>query len=121
MNKLTAALLASVMVLLCPIAPAHADDPVEAVEENASAAVFLAMHDDLERCFANANGNAYVMVEALLDARGRVRRVEATGDGRAGLGTRRCVERRVARARFPVPRGGGTSRVRTSFVFGLDD
>jgi hypothetical protein len=118
MNKLVCALLVSVMVLVCPIAGARAEP---SVEENAAAAVFRAMHDDLERCFANANGNAYVMVEALLDARGRVRRVEATGDARAGLATRRCVERRVARAQFPAPRGGGTSRVRTSFLFRLDD
>ena len=114
MKTFLCALLAGVMVLLCPMGPAFADS---IGEEGASAAVFGAMHGDLERCFAGTNGNAFVMVEALVDDRGRVRRVEATGDARAGLATRRCVERRVARALFPVPRGGGTSRVRTSFVF----
>jgi hypothetical protein len=115
MKMLVYALLAGVLVLLCPIATARAD---AMTEENAAAAVvFRAMERDVERCFAPVGSNAFMMVEALLDDRGRVRRVETTGDGRAGLATRKCVERRVARALFPLPRGGGTSRVRTSFVF----
>ena len=114
MKTLLCALLAGGMVLLCPTSQAFADMNEDEV---ASSAVFRAMHGDLERCFARTTGNAFVMVEALLDDRGRVRRVETTGDARASLATRRCVERRVARALFPVPRGGGTSRVRTSFVF----
>jgi hypothetical protein len=117
MKMLVCALLAGVMVLLCPISDARADGTAE---ENAAAAVFRTMERDVERCFAQVNGNAFVMVEALLDDRGRVRRVETTGDARAGLATRRCVERRVARALFPMPRGGGTSRVRTSFAFARD-
>lgn len=116
MKMLFRALLAGVMVVLCPITPAHAD-PLAPVEENAFAVVFRTMHDDIERCFAQVSGNAFVMVEALVDAHGHVRQVEVTGDARAALPTRRCVERRVARALFPMPRGGGTSRVRTSFVF----
>lgn len=113
MKMFLCALLAGVMALVCPIV-ASADS---SSEESAAAAVFGAMHDDLERCFIRTNGNAFVLVEALVDDRGRVRRVEATGDARADLAARRCVERRVARALFPAPRGGGTSRVRTSFVF----
>lgn len=119
MKMLVCALLAGVMVLLCPIVPAYAD---QRAEENAATTVFRAMHDDLERCFTRTrvNGNAFVMVEALVDARGRVRRVAVTGDARASPATRGCVERRVARAVFPMPIGGGTSRVRTSFAFALE-
>lgn len=116
MKMLFCALLAGVMLVL-PVDAAHAEPLAAPVEENAFNAVFRTMHDDIERCFARVNGNAFVMVEALVDARGHVRQVEVTGDGRAGLPTRRCVERRVARALFPMPRGGGTARVRTSFVF----
>src|SRR5262245_49239446 len=106
MKVFLCALLASVMALLCSTDPVFADS---SADELAAAAVFRTMHDDLERCFERTNGNAFVMVEAFVDDRGRVRRVEATGDARAGVATRRCVERRVARALFPVPRGGGTS------------
>ncbi len=109
--------LAGVMVLLCPNGPARADSPAEA---SAAAAVFRTMHDDLERCFVGTNENAYVRVEALVDERGRVRRVEATGNARATPATRRCIGRRVMRAVFPAPRGGGTSRVRTSLVYAVD-
>lgn len=115
MNKkvlFVGALLAGVVVLVCPAASADAT-----IDENAAATVFRAMERDVERCFARIDGNAFVMVEALVDDRGRVRRVESTGDARVDVTTRRCVERRVARAVFAVPRGGGTSRVRTSFAF----
>jgi hypothetical protein len=114
---LAGALLAGAMVSACPLPPAHADSTTEA---NAAAAVFRAMENDVERCFARTKGNVFVLVEALLDDRGRVRRVEATGDARADVATRRCVERRVARATFPVPHGGGTSRVRTSFFLAFE-
>jgi hypothetical protein len=110
-------LLAGVVVLLCPTARAFADT---GQEESAAAAVLRAMHDDLERCFGRVNGIAFVIVEALVDEGGRVRRVEATGDRRAGLTTRRCIERRVARAVFPAPHGGGTSRLRTSLLFAFE-
>lgn len=111
------ALLAGVMVLLCPISDARADWTANEADQNAAAAVFRAMERDVERCFAHVNGSAFVMVEAVVDGRGRVRRVESTGDRRADVAARQCVERRVARALFPFPRGGGTSRVRTSFAF----
>src|SRR5687768_5219081 len=114
MKMFVCAPLAGVMVLFCPMPSARAEP---SVEENAAAIVFRAMENDLQRCFVGVTGNAFVMVDALVDPRGRVRRVEATGDLRVGPTTRRCVERRVARALFPVPPGGGTSRVRTSFVF----
>lgn len=117
MKILVCALLVSAMAFLCPLRSAHAEPSAEA---NAASAVFRAMEADLERCFAGVRGNAFLMVEALVDDRGRVRRVEASGDGRAGVATRRCVERRVARAVFPSPRGGGTSRVRTTFVLSFD-
>lgn len=116
MKMIVCALLAGVMVLLRPIA-ARADSTSE---ENAAAVVFRAMERDLERCFAGVNGNAFIAVEAFVDPGGRVRRVETRGDARASPAVRRCVERRVARALFPTPRGGGTSRVRTSLVFAFD-
>lgn len=110
-------LLGSVMVLLCPISDARADWTANEAEQNAAAAVFRTMERDVERCFARIDGNAFVMIEAVVDERGRVRRVESSGDARVDRTTRGCVERRVARALFPRPRGGGTSRVRTSFAF----
>lgn len=117
MKMLVCAVLAGVMVILCPLGAARADSTIE---ENAAAVVFRAMQGDIERCFARVSGNAFMRVEAVLDSGGRVRRVETTGDARASPFARRCVERRVARALFPAPRGGGTSRVRTSFVFALE-
>lgn len=114
------ALIVGAMVVLRPL-DARAD-PVLAVdvEANAVSAVFRAMHDDLERCFARVRGNAYLIVEAVVDGRGHVRRVETAGDAHADPSTRRCVERRVARAVFPPPRGGGTSRIRTSLALAID-
>ena len=117
MKMFVYALLAGAIAFLCPPGDAHAES---SGDENAAAAVFRAMERDVERCFAGVQGNAFIMVEALVDERGLVRRVETTGDARASPATRRCVERRVARARFSVPRGGGTSRVRTSYVFTLE-
>ena len=111
------ALLASVVVPLCSISDARAEWTANEAEQNAAAAVFRTMERDVERCFARVDGNAFMMVEAVVDHRGRVRRVETSGDARVDPMTRRCVERRVARALFPLPRGGGSSRVRTSFVF----
>ena len=119
MKMFVCALLAGAMVVLCLSTPAHAE-PSAPEEENAAAVVFRSMENDLERCFAGVPGNAFVRVEALVDPRGRVRRVEATGDARVGPTTRRCIERRVARAVFPPAPGGGTSRVRTSFAFAIE-
>lgn len=120
MKMFVCALLAGAMVLFCPLTSAHAESSAQHEDENAAAIVFRTMENDLQRCFVGINGNAFVLVDALVDPRGRVRRVEATGDARVGPATRRCVERRVARALFPAPRGGGLSRVRTSFVFALE-
>ena len=117
MKMFVCALLVGAMVLLCH-APAARAEP--SVAENAAAAVFRSMENDLERCFTGVAGNAYVRVEAVVDDGGRVRRVETTGDARVGPTTRRCIERRVARARFPAAIGGGSSRVRTSFVFVIE-
>ena len=110
-------LLAGVMVLVCPISDARADWTASEADQNAAAAVFRAMERDVERCFGHMAGNAFMMVEAVVDDRGRVRRVESSGDARVDHATKRCVERRVSRALFPLPYGGGTSRVRTSFAF----
>ena len=111
------ALFANVMVLVCPISAARADWTANEADQNAAAAVFRTMERDVERCFARIDGNAFIMIDAVVDDRGRVRRVESSGDARVGPTTRRCVERRVARAVFPLPRGGGSSHVRTSFAF----
>ena len=117
MNTFVYALFAGAFAFLCPMSAALAESTAD---ENAAAAIFRAMEHDIERCFAGLHRSAFVLVEALVDDGGHVRRVETSGDARASPATRRCVERRVGRARFPVPLGGGTSRVRTAYMFTLE-
>lgn len=102
MKMFVYALLAGAMPFLCPIGSARADS---VVEENAASAVFRAMRDDLERCFVSVTGNAFVMVEAVLDDRGRVRRASASGSSIrrwsvSGAGTRRTKTTAVSPSGF---------------------
>jgi hypothetical protein len=102
-----------------PITSAAPD--LHARVEREAAAVFRAMHDDFLRCFARARppDHAYLVLDVLVGPGGDVRDVETTGGARVG-GATACIARRVARASFPTPHGGGTSRIRVALAFGFE-
>ncbi len=93
--------------------------------ERDAAEVFRAMHADLLACFTRApvllpDATAHVVVDVLVGPDGSVRDVTTAPGARASVAATRCIERRIARATFAPPRGGGTSRVRVPFAFSFE-
>jgi hypothetical protein len=104
-----------------PLAPSRRHDiDHHAQAERDAATVFRAMNHDLLRCFARPASHAFVEVDVLVGPQGDVRDVEATGGALAGRTAMACLTRRIARATFPPPRGGGTARVRVPFAFAVE-
>jgi hypothetical protein len=100
--------------------PSDTPDHTARAEANANA-VFAAMHDDLLGCYtkrlrAAPKAHASIAVELVVAADGQVQRVESTGGALLGRAALACVVRRIERARFEPPNGGGTLRVQTIFT-----
>src|SRR5688572_12016203 len=118
-----------------PVAPASPASVVATARERApaietnetrlereAAAVFRAMQKDLLGCFARAaaGAHAFITVSVVLGDDGIARDVATTGGARVGRAAMTCVERRVAQARFPAPRAGGTARLSVPFAFSYE-
>jgi hypothetical protein len=93
--------------------------------EHDAADVFRAMHGDLLACITRApalprDATADVVVDVLVAPDGSVRDVATTGGARVGTGAIACMQRRIARASFAPPRGGGTSRIQVPFAFSFE-
>jgi len=78
--------------------------------------VFASLHDDLLACYrarvaVDPNAHAFLTVDIILEANGKVRDVETTGGAHLGDKGLACIVRRIKAASFePIP-GGGTRRV----------
>lgn len=93
--------------------------------ERDAAEVFRGMHRDLLACIMRspprrADATAYMTVDVLVGSEGGVRDVATTGGARLGRPAVRCMERRIARATFPPPHGGGTARIQVPFAFSFE-
>ncbi len=82
--------------------------------------VLEAMHDDLLACYkkrvaVNPNAHGFITVDIVIDQDGRVRNVETTGGAVLGDGTMGCIVKRIRRAEFDPPHGGGTLRIHVPF------
>jgi hypothetical protein len=110
---------AAMLVVPPPDTPARAPEPdLHARVERDAGDVFRSMHGDLLRCFARAppGAHAFVTIDVLVGSDGEVRDVATTGGALVG-GATTCIARRVAKASFPPPRGGGTARIRVPLEF----
>ncbi len=97
--------------------PARAPEPDYHAAAVADAdRVMASMRDDLLACYekrlaTNPQARAFVMLDIVLQADGRVRRVDATGGGMLGDAALTCMTSRVTRASFAPVHGGGTLRL----------
>jgi hypothetical protein len=99
--------------------------PVESPDYNAQSAananqVLEAMHGDLLACYkkrvaVNPNAHGFITVDILVEANGKVERVETTGGAVLGEGTMTCIVDRIKRASFDPVHGGGTQHIRVPF------
>ena len=99
--------------------PADAPDYHAKATENANA-VLESIHDDLLACYkkrvaVNPDAHGFITVDIVIDQDGRVRTVETTGGAVLGEGTMGCIVKRIKRASFDAPRGGGTLRIHVPF------
>jgi hypothetical protein len=107
--------------VIVPVRPQiEIDDHARAERE--AGETFRKLHPDFLACWVkrlelDRRAHGYLVIEAVLDAEGRVKKVEATGGARLGDAVG-CIVRRVTRTRFNPPHGGGTWRVRVPLVFG---
>lgn len=110
--------------LVCERAQAvarSADEPDYTAQATANANTVLeGMHDDLLACYkkrvaVNPNAHGFITVDIVIDPSGRVRNVETTGGAILGDGTMGCIVKRIQRAAFEPPHGGGTLRIHVPF------
>ena len=83
------------------------------------------MHSDVLACYrkrlaTHPNAHAHLTVDVLVGDDGLPRDVATTGGALLGETTLACLVRRVMRASFMPPYGGGTSRVSVPFAFHPD-
>jgi hypothetical protein len=82
--------------------------------------VLDAMRPDLLQCYARRvraypQAHGFITVDVVIGPDGSVRAVETTGGAVLGETTMGCIVKRIERARFAPPHGGGTLRVRVPF------
>jgi hypothetical protein len=82
--------------------------------------VLEAMHGDLLACYkkrvaVNPSAHGFITVDILVEANGKVERVETTGGAVLGDGTMACIVDRIKRASFDPVHGGGTQHIRVPF------
>jgi hypothetical protein len=98
-----------------------ADEPDYTSQATANANTVLeTMHDDLLACYkkrvaVNPNAHGFITVDIVIDPTGHVRNVETTGGAVLGEGTMGCIVKRIQRASFDPPHGGGTLRIHVPF------
>ncbi len=87
--------------------------------DNASR-VLDSMKDDLIACYKkrlrmNPNAHGFITVDILVGADGSVLKTETTGGAVLGQETMGCIVKRVEKATFQKPHGGGTLHIRVPF------
>ena len=98
-----------------------ADQPDYTAQATTNANTVLeGMHDDLLACYkkrvaVNPKAHGFITVDIVIDPSGRVRDVETTGGAVLGDGTMGCIVKRIQRASFDPPHGGGTLRIHVPF------
>jgi outer membrane biosynthesis protein TonB len=103
------------------IVPRPADTPDYTARATGNAnAVMASMQDDLSACYTkrlrvNPEAHGFITVDVVIGEDGRVRSVETTGGAILGKRTMDCIVRRIQRASFDPPHGGGTLRVHVPF------
>jgi hypothetical protein len=79
------------------------------------------MHDDLLACYvarvkAYPKAHAFLTVDIVVGANGRVQTVETQGGALLGEGAMTCIVERIRRGEFAMPPRGGTMRLQVPFT-----
>lgn len=83
-------------------------------------ATLESMHPAMLACYktrvsVSPNAHAFITMDIVIGADGRVASVETTGGALLGEGTMSCITDQVRRATFDPPHGGGTLHVHVPF------
>ena len=82
--------------------------------------VLEALHPDLMACYtkrlkANPTAHGFITVDMIIGSQGEVAKIDTTGGGILGPATMDCIVKRIRRAKFEPPHGGGTLEVHVPF------
>jgi hypothetical protein len=83
-------------------------------------AVLEALHPDLLACYrarvaVRPSAHGFITVDLVVAPDGHVQRVETTGGALLGDATMACIVKRLQRAEFEPPHGGGTMHLHVPF------
>lgn len=101
--------------------PRAALEPDYTKEETDNAnRVLDSMKDDLIACYkqrlrVNPDAHGFITVDVLVGSDGTVLKTETTGGAILGKETMQCIVKRVEKATFQKPHGGGTLHIRMPF------